>query len=64
MSQLAFKKAVVDHIKLKIQNPKTEIGGFDSNYIAQLTYLPVLDKLALEVMELEVSIEMLKDFMS
>lgn len=63
-SQLAFKKAVVDHIKVKIQSITANIDGFDSNYAAQLAYRPLLGKVALEIIELKDSIEMLEDFMS
>lgn len=62
-SKLAFKYAVRDHILGKLKNTTTEIGDFDSKYIAQLAKAPLLGKLNLDIQELEVSIEMLKDFM-
>jgi len=64
LAQLAFKKAVVEHIHSQLTNTTTEIGGFDSKYIAQLTKAPLLTKLNLDIQELEASIAMLEDYFS
>lgn len=63
-SKLAFKYAVRDHILEKLKNSTTEVGDFDSKYVAQLAKAPLLGKLNLDIQELEASIEMLKDFMA
>ncbi len=63
-SKLAFKYAVRDHILEQLNNTTTEIGEFDSKYLAQLAKAPLLGKLNLDIQELEASIEMLKHSMA
>ena len=62
-NQLAFKRAVVEHIKANIDNSTTEVGDFDTNYLAQLTHAPLLDKLDMDILELEVSVKMLSAYL-
>ena len=60
----AFKRAVLAHVIESNKDSSIELNGYASQYLAELNTAALLDKLRLEIQELEASNDMIANYLA